>query len=720
MNFVNISLLLLLMMFYETTEFDFEPKEQFEGKTVKIQCSVRHLFKFWILHTQFHLPVSLHFLLRKNGEILADYHFRGDKQIIPPSERDVDVKFIRGSRRNILKYNVIVKLHDLRCEDGYHDSYCRMFVEIKNGSKLGLVDRGRAKVIALPKNVEIYVNKDQVDYFQADSSASVNLKCESVGPGNLSVRWVRYYPLFNLANQTVAEDKTAQKYPSIGIDQRCNHTVLYNYSATLVVILRAGEPVVVYYCVLYDKTAGSVARSKPVALSVKARPVKPTSAGTLVAGLQLDPSTTAQSASSVALEGQHVVMYCNASIANASFRRIAKVRLSHIQNYPGADMKEREICTFDPALEQFGKNLSSNTSLHAYSDITKIWDASQLVTRSMTIQWEIHQATCTGNGTYLCTVWYFHNWGTPQMGANSSYQHIDFQCNIKAISISAFSENGTLVSPEDAQTSQKLTISCHFSGPKTVQWTISKEGQTLPPVRSHINDPNIGRYRGSDYPGCVCYPHIANISVNTPNTETKEEITIASCTLSIPGFSKTMEYVLNKNSSFPPPRNHSLRTVAKVMLVTFAVVFLAQAIIWLRRPQIKRKARPSLRRASQAQATPLPPPMVAPVLWTPGQPFPLDVHPGTCLVLDRALSGGLVLDLDLTPAVQVWLTVMFSQIYPLLTSGEQWLDIYPLDQEVDSAKCLAISTVEKGSVYVHKLHLFTNNLMIVACVLLKS
>ena len=35
--------------------------------------------------------------------------------------------------------------------------------------------------------------------------------------------------------------------------------------------------------------------------------------------------------------------------------------------------------------------------------------------------------------------------------------------NIKAISISAFSENGTLVSPEDAQTSQKLTISCHFS-----------------------------------------------------------------------------------------------------------------------------------------------------------------------------------------------------------------------------------------------------------------
>ena len=65
-----------------------------------------------------------------------------------------------------------------------------------------------------------------------------------------------------------------------------------------------------------------------------------------------------------------------------------------------------------------------------------------------------------------------------------------------------------------------------------------------------------------------------------------------------------------------------------------------------------------------------------------------------------------------------WFSIV--SVYPWLTSGEQWLDIYPLDQEVDSAKCLAISTVEKGSVYVHKLHLFTNNLMIVACVLLKS
>ena len=81
---------------------------------------------------------------------------------------------------------------------------------------------------------------------------------------------------------------------------------------------------------------------------------------TLVSGLgSVKPTTTPHIPSSLAYEGQEMVMHCDASVAKVNYGRTVKVRLSHVQDHPGADMKRREICTFDPVSEQFGKNLSS-------------------------------------------------------------------------------------------------------------------------------------------------------------------------------------------------------------------------------------------------------------------------------------------------------------------------------------------------------------------------
>ncbi|KAK3766702.1 hypothetical protein RRG08_059015 [Elysia crispata] len=110
-----------------------------------------------------------------------------------------------------------------------------------------------------------------------------------------------------------------------------------------------------------------------------------------------------------------------------------------------------------------------------------------------------------------------------------------------------------ILCPQKAYSWKTLTIHCNFLGPRIVQWTLTKQGQSLPPVQSQIKNLSTGIYRGREYPGCVCYPHVVNLSVYVPHEEPKEEMILASCKISIPGFSKTLQYVLNKDIEPQPP-----------------------------------------------------------------------------------------------------------------------------------------------------------------------
>ncbi|KAK3712204.1 hypothetical protein RRG08_054276 [Elysia crispata] len=269
MSCVLISLSLLLIMFWKTTEFDFEPTKQFEGKTVQAQCSVKKLFHGWVTNRDFKRLVSLHFDLSGGAAELGIYYIKENIRAVPLNNRNVHVRFVAGSSRNVTGYNMIVSLHDIRCTDGYKPSYCRLIIEDKQGQTLNLVNKGTLKVLAIPRDVDIETNNKNLDYFDAVPYSTVVLTCKGVAPPNLKVRWVRYFPLYNLAKQTVVEDFRAQKQPSIGKDSLCQKSKVYNYVSTHSVNMTALEHFSVYYCVFYDQKEGSLAKSKPVALFMK-------------------------------------------------------------------------------------------------------------------------------------------------------------------------------------------------------------------------------------------------------------------------------------------------------------------------------------------------------------------------------------------------------------------------------------------------------------------
>ncbi|KAK3766700.1 hypothetical protein RRG08_059013 [Elysia crispata] len=152
-------------MFWKTTEFDFEPTEQYEGKTVQVQCSVKKHFYGWVTNRDFKRLVSLHFDLSGGAAVLGVYDIKEDIKVIPPNNRNVDVTFVAGSSRNITGYNMIVSLHDIRCTDGSKPSYCRLIIENKRGQELSLVDKGTLKVLAIPRDVDIETNNKNLDYF---------------------------------------------------------------------------------------------------------------------------------------------------------------------------------------------------------------------------------------------------------------------------------------------------------------------------------------------------------------------------------------------------------------------------------------------------------------------------------------------------------------------------------------------------------------------------
>ena len=70
-------------MFSKTTEFDFEPTEQFEGKTVQAQCSVKKLFYGWVTNRDFKRLVSLHFDLSGGAAELGIYYIKENIRAVP-------------------------------------------------------------------------------------------------------------------------------------------------------------------------------------------------------------------------------------------------------------------------------------------------------------------------------------------------------------------------------------------------------------------------------------------------------------------------------------------------------------------------------------------------------------------------------------------------------------------------------------------------------------
>ena len=70
-------------MFWKTTEFDFEPTEQFEGKTVQAQCSVKKLFHGWVTNRDFKRLVSLHFDLSGGAAELGIYYIKENIRAVP-------------------------------------------------------------------------------------------------------------------------------------------------------------------------------------------------------------------------------------------------------------------------------------------------------------------------------------------------------------------------------------------------------------------------------------------------------------------------------------------------------------------------------------------------------------------------------------------------------------------------------------------------------------
>ena len=72
------------VMFWKTTEFDFEPTEQYEGKTVQAQCSVKKDFFGWVTNRDFKRLVSLHFDLSGGAAVLGIYDIKEDIKVIPP------------------------------------------------------------------------------------------------------------------------------------------------------------------------------------------------------------------------------------------------------------------------------------------------------------------------------------------------------------------------------------------------------------------------------------------------------------------------------------------------------------------------------------------------------------------------------------------------------------------------------------------------------------
>ncbi|RUS78217.1 hypothetical protein EGW08_014031, partial [Elysia chlorotica] len=147
-----------------------------------------------------------------------------------------------------------------------------------------------------------------------------------------------------------------------GTHKRCNHTI-YSYTSAIKAVLKQDEPFSVYHCAIYARGIDVVGTSIEAALIVQSKPVKASGKGYLISGpnvvkLPQDPSNFSMGA----YEGEPVSIYCNfstvISVRKANQIRVVKLQLTHVQLHPGADLVEREICTFDPVSEQYGNNMS--------------------------------------------------------------------------------------------------------------------------------------------------------------------------------------------------------------------------------------------------------------------------------------------------------------------------------------------------------------------------